>query len=176
MPSRRVECYRKSRMSRWTKISTAFGRSQIWHLCRKLLKELLPIKLNIIWRRTNSTRSCKQLTRNPTAQRLPSYGFKNDILRAIDNKNEVILVLLDLSAAFDTIDHEILVRRLHTAVWIHTLVLFFPGSNRTSEAAPRGQWSDAQSQLPNHLHLVSLRDQYWARCCSSSTSPSGENH
>ena len=63
---------------------------------------------------------------------------QNDILRAINNKNEVILVLLDLSAAFDTIDHEILVRRLHTAVWIHTLVLFFRGSNRTSEAAPRG--------------------------------------
>ena len=39
---------------------------------------------------------------------------QNDILRAIDNKNEVILVLLDLSAAFDTIDHEILFRRPHT--------------------------------------------------------------
>ena len=38
----------------------------------------------------------------------------NDIPRAVDNKNEVILVLLDLSAAFDTIDHDILINRLRT--------------------------------------------------------------
>jgi hypothetical protein len=38
----------------------------------------------------------------------------NDILRALDDKKEVILVLLDLTAAFDTIDHEILVTRLRT--------------------------------------------------------------
>ena len=36
----------------------------------------------------------------------------NDILRALDGKKEVILVQLDLSAAFDTIDHDILIRRL----------------------------------------------------------------
>ena len=35
-----------------------------------------------------------------------------DILRALDDKKEVILVLLDLSAAFDSIDHKILVARL----------------------------------------------------------------
>ena len=39
---------------------------------------------------------------------------QNDILRAIDDKKEVILVLLDLSAAFDTIDHNILLSRLQT--------------------------------------------------------------
>ena len=36
----------------------------------------------------------------------------NDILRAIDNGECVILVLLDLSAAFDTVDHHILITRL----------------------------------------------------------------
>ena len=33
---------------------------------------------------------------------------QNDILQAIVNQNSVILLLLDLSATFDTIDHEIL--------------------------------------------------------------------
>ena len=36
----------------------------------------------------------------------------NDILQAIDDKQGVILVLLDLSAAFDSISHEILLNRL----------------------------------------------------------------
>ena len=35
----------------------------------------------------------------------------NDILRAVDNHHHVILVLLDLSAAFYTLDHSILLQR-----------------------------------------------------------------
>ncbi|CAB4018760.1 Hypothetical predicted protein [Paramuricea clavata] len=40
--------------------------------------------------------------------------LQNDILKAIDNNNCVILLLLDLSAAFDTVDHEILLYRLQS--------------------------------------------------------------
>jgi len=36
----------------------------------------------------------------------------NDILRGIDHHNEAVLVLLDLSSAFDTIDHNTLLQRL----------------------------------------------------------------
>jgi len=38
--------------------------------------------------------------------------LKNDLLMAIDGWKAVVLVLLDLSAAFDTIDHEIICSRL----------------------------------------------------------------
>ena len=36
----------------------------------------------------------------------------NDIVRAIDAGNESVLVLLDLSAAFDTVDHDVLIEIL----------------------------------------------------------------
>ena len=37
----------------------------------------------------------------------------NDVAQSIDSRRSVLLVLLDLTAAFDTIDHNILMRRLH---------------------------------------------------------------
>ncbi|XP_072018284.1 uncharacterized protein [Amphiura filiformis] len=37
---------------------------------------------------------------------------QNDILRAIDNQRAVLLLMLDLSAAFDTVDHGILLEWL----------------------------------------------------------------
>ena len=45
---------------------------------------------------------------------------KNDIEQALDDNNAVFLVMLDLSAAFDTIDHGILMQRLY--VWSMALV------------------------------------------------------
>uniref|UniRef100_A0A3B5PWV6 Reverse transcriptase domain-containing protein n=1 Tax=Xiphophorus maculatus TaxID=8083 RepID=A0A3B5PWV6_XIPMA len=47
----------------------------------------------------------------------------NDILLACDSGNHVVLILLDLTAAFDTVDHGILISRLHHVVGIGGTVL-----------------------------------------------------
>ena len=48
---------------------------------------------------------------------------KTDIIKAMDNQEITCLVLLDLSAAFDTIDHTILLNRLETTFGIKDIAL-----------------------------------------------------
>lgn len=47
----------------------------------------------------------------------------NDILLSVDSGDSVILLLLDLSAAFDTVDHNILISRLEQCVGIEGCTL-----------------------------------------------------
>ena len=63
----------------------------------------------------------------------------NDLLLSLDKGNISVLVLLDFSSAFDTIDHPILVHRLHTDFGFTNTVL---------------QWFS--SYLTDRTHYVSL--------------------
>jgi hypothetical protein len=47
----------------------------------------------------------------------------NDLLSMVDGGDCALLVLLDLSAAFDTIDHDLLLKRLHVEIGLDSTVL-----------------------------------------------------
>ena len=71
----------------------------------------------------------------------------NDILRAIDNRQSVFLVLLDMSSAFDTIDHSILLSMLNQRYAIGGTAIKWFGSylsDRTQQVRILGESSEPQ--------------------------------
>ena len=67
---------------------------------------------------------------------------KNDLLMAMDKDQVTLLVLLDLSSAFDTIEHEILLERLGSTTGLRGKVLsWFKG--RSQQVSINGTLSKA---------------------------------
>ena len=86
-----------------------------------------------------------QHTSLPTATETALLRVKQDILQQIDQKRGVLLVLLDLSAAFDTIDHSILLSRLQTEYGIkETALQWFTSylTGRSSRVSVNGKYSE----------------------------------
>ena len=68
----------------------------------------------------------------------------NDLLMAADAGSPSLLILLDLTAAFDTVDHNILINRLHTSIGLnHTALNWFKSyiSDRTEYVSLGGSKS-----------------------------------
>ena len=73
---------------------------------------------------------------------------QNDILCAIDNNESVVLLLLDLSAAFDSVDHLILLSRLQDRFEVKGTVLAWFKSYLTS----RKQFEQVNRELKQGRH------------------------
>ncbi|XP_068717102.1 beta-1,4-N-acetylgalactosaminyltransferase 3-like isoform X3 [Montipora capricornis] len=83
--------------------------------------DLDPVPGHIQYAMCNTRWTEQKETKSPT--RLSHPMTYNDIAMAIDQHNSVIQVLLDLSAAFDTVDHGILLSRLSNRFGITGTVL-----------------------------------------------------
>ena len=81
--------------------------------------------------------------------------IQDDILQSLDNRKSTILVLLDLRAAFDTVDHQILLDRLHTC-----------GIRVNAH-----KWM--QSYLSQRSQVVNIRDIWFTLCPTNMRVPQG---
>ena len=64
-------------------------------------------------------KSCSQHTQGHIVE-TALLRVQNDILCALDQRKCVALILLDLSAAFDMLDHLVLLNRLATRIGIYS--------------------------------------------------------
>ena len=90
-------------------------------------------------------------------------SVQNDILRATDNQNIVIMLLLDLSAAFDTVDHNVMLHRLSHNVGVGLIALnWFKSylSDKIQAVHINGSTSPARP-----LRIGFLRVPYLVRSC-----------
>ena len=106
---------------------------------------------------------------------------REDILKAIDNKEILCSVLLDLSAAFDVIDHHKLVARMEWRFGLSGAVLNWiksyitgrsqkvvigdlnsngaeSGSTKLDQRVPQGQFLDQSASPGIHVHWVTSAD------------------
>ena len=93
------------------------GLFQICHLCPNSLRNSFLNNFSVI--------STTTIFGTPSIQLIALLRVLNDLLTASDSGSISILTLLDLSAAFDTIDHTILLTRFESTFGIRDLALFF---------------------------------------------------
>ena len=99
---------------------------------------------------TTLIRNYNLLTRNCITLRMPFRRVHDDILRTVDRGCTVVLLLLDLSAAFDTVDHGLLLHRLNTQFGIKGKVLAWFKSYLTD----RGQFVSINGSNSSHSDLM----------------------
>ena len=65
----------------------------------------------------------------------------SDFLKAADGRHVTLLSLLDMSAAFDCVDHSILLQRLRSTVGLSGVVLDWLDSFLSGRTQQISQWS-----------------------------------
>ena len=100
---------------------------------------------------TGQMEKCQSAYRQNCSTETALLKVKTDILEAIDKKEVTCLIMLDLSAAFDTVNHHLLLNRLRHRFGVCNKVLAWLESyltNRTQKAViQNGEGQKAQSAI-----------------------------
>ena len=110
-----------------------------------------------IFLKITSVRHCSRPTGLTTTPTQP-FSASNDILRAMDDGKVGILVLLDLSAAFDIVDHSLLIQRLQNEVGLTGTALYH-GSGPMSRTDVSASSSRARCLQNSSCVLACHKDQ-----------------
>ena len=102
---------------------TSTVQSQTCHLCLKFLKRSFYINSLHTSKKNNLCNPFQSAYRTGHSRETALLRVVNDFLNAMDEAKICVLLLLDLSAAFNTIDHQILLSRLETAFGIRSTAL-----------------------------------------------------
>ena len=81
----------------------------------KIVEKVVASRLNTHMAQNSILKPSQSAYRKQHSTETALLIVQNEILQAIDRKKCVMLLLLDLSAAFDSIDHEILLQRLRVS-------------------------------------------------------------
>ena len=113
----------------------------------KLIEKIALDRVNDHICKSNLSQKFQSAYRSGHSTETALLRVKSDIMNAFDNRRAVFLVLLDLSAAFDTIDYSTLLTRLHDVFGISGQVYDFFESylvGRTSRVKVASELSDPQ--------------------------------
>ena len=117
------------------------------HYVSKILEKILAMQLSHHLHENNPLEPHQSAYHTAHSTETALVRVSNDILRATDNKQSVFLVLLDMSSAFDTIDHSILLSMLNQRYAIGGTALKRFGSylsDRTQQVRILGESSEPQ--------------------------------
>ena len=94
---------------------TYFG---IIYLVCGILEKVVLLRLQVHRSENHLVERCQLAYRKGYSTETALFRVQNDILKAVDDGKCVFLVLLDLWAAFDTVSHHMLLRRLELQFFI----------------------------------------------------------
>ena len=89
----------------------------------KLIEKIVVKRIDNYMTTHHLHEQCQSAYRKHHGTETALVKIHNDILRSLDEQRGIVLVMLDLSAAFDTIDHNLLLNRLRTRLGVEGVAL-----------------------------------------------------